>query len=100
MPRSAVSGNSRTWSCGKHDGKDADLVSVDVTQDNNGIYVKYSLSFLYEMEIIPKSHLPPFYVKKEYKRRPMSTHTHDTGKATGQLQQHITAAASGTAVQQ
>ncbi|XP_052567115.1 helicase domino isoform X2 [Culex pipiens pallens] len=37
-------------------------------QDDNDIYVDYSLGFLYETEVIPEAQLPPVYVKKEYKR--------------------------------
>ncbi|XP_055613145.1 helicase domino isoform X2 [Uranotaenia lowii] len=37
-------------------------------QDDNDIYVDYSLGFLYEADIIPESQLPAVYVKKEYKR--------------------------------
>jgi E1A-binding protein p400 len=37
-------------------------------QDDNDIYVDYSLGFMYEQEIIPESQLPAIYVKKDYKR--------------------------------
>ncbi|XP_037816114.1 helicase domino isoform X2 [Lucilia sericata] len=37
-------------------------------QDNDDIYIDYSLSFMYDVEPIPESELPPVYVKKEYKR--------------------------------
>lgn len=37
-------------------------------QDNDDIYIDYSLSFMYDVEPIPESELPPVYIKKEYKR--------------------------------
>lgn len=37
-------------------------------QDKNDIYIDYSLTLLYEHEIIPESRLPAVYVKKDYKR--------------------------------
>ncbi|XP_061388669.1 helicase domino [Musca vetustissima] len=37
-------------------------------QDNDDIYIDYSLTFLYDLEPIPETELPPVYIKKEYKR--------------------------------
>ncbi|KAI9576658.1 hypothetical protein GQX74_010640 [Glossina fuscipes] len=37
-------------------------------QNDDDIYIDYSLSFMYEMEPIPEAELPPIYVKKDYKR--------------------------------
>ncbi|XP_065370564.1 helicase domino [Calliphora vicina] len=37
-------------------------------QDNDDIYIDYSLSFMYDVEPIPESELPPIFIKKEYKR--------------------------------
>ncbi|XP_053962769.1 helicase domino [Anastrepha ludens] len=37
-------------------------------QDDNDIYIDYSLTFMYEMSPIPESELPPVYIKKDYKR--------------------------------
>uniref|UniRef100_A0A1A9V1Z9 Helicase domino n=1 Tax=Glossina austeni TaxID=7395 RepID=A0A1A9V1Z9_GLOAU len=37
-------------------------------QNDDDIYIDYSLSFMYEMEPIPETELPPIYVKKDYKR--------------------------------
>uniref|UniRef100_A0A336MIX0 CSON001825 protein n=1 Tax=Culicoides sonorensis TaxID=179676 RepID=A0A336MIX0_CULSO len=37
-------------------------------QDDNDIYVDYSLGFLYDQDIIPEHQLPPVYIKKDYKR--------------------------------
>ncbi|XP_067632561.1 helicase domino isoform X1 [Eurosta solidaginis] len=37
-------------------------------QDDNDIYIDYSLTFMYEMSPIPESELPPIYIKKDYKR--------------------------------
>ncbi|XP_013100224.2 helicase domino [Stomoxys calcitrans] len=37
-------------------------------QDNADIYIDYSLTFMYDIEPIPETELPPVYVKKEYKR--------------------------------
>ncbi|XP_050324374.1 helicase domino isoform X1 [Bactrocera neohumeralis] len=37
-------------------------------QDDNDIYIDYSLTFMYEMNPIPEVELPPVYIKKDYKR--------------------------------
>ncbi|XP_020713427.2 helicase domino isoform X2 [Ceratitis capitata] len=37
-------------------------------QDDNDIYIDYSLTFMYEMSPIPETELPPVYIKKDYKR--------------------------------
>lgn len=37
-------------------------------QDDNDLYTDYALGYLYEMETMSESQLPPVYVKKEYKR--------------------------------
>ncbi|XP_059614802.1 helicase domino isoform X2 [Phlebotomus argentipes] len=37
-------------------------------QDDNDLYTDFSLGYLYELETMPESQLPPVYVKKEYKR--------------------------------
>ncbi|XP_054090786.1 helicase domino isoform X1 [Zeugodacus cucurbitae] len=37
-------------------------------QDDNDIYIDYSLTFMYEMGPIPETELPPVYIKKDYKR--------------------------------
>lgn len=37
-------------------------------QDNDDIYIDYSLTFLYDLDPIPETELPPVYIKKEYKR--------------------------------
>ncbi|XP_036344990.1 helicase domino-like [Rhagoletis pomonella] len=37
-------------------------------QDDNDIYIDYSLTFMYEMTPIPDAELPPVYIKKDYKR--------------------------------
>ncbi|XP_075165113.1 domino helicase [Haematobia irritans] len=37
-------------------------------QDNDDIYIDYSLTFMYDIEPMPETELPPVYVKKEYKR--------------------------------
>ncbi|XP_055918769.1 helicase domino isoform X2 [Eupeodes corollae] len=37
-------------------------------QNDNDIYIDHSLGFMYDTEVLTESHLPPVYVKKEYKR--------------------------------
>uniref|UniRef100_A0A1A9WJY7 Myb-like domain-containing protein n=1 Tax=Glossina brevipalpis TaxID=37001 RepID=A0A1A9WJY7_9MUSC len=37
-------------------------------QNDDDIYIDYSLSFMYEMDPIPEAELPPIYIKKDYKR--------------------------------
>ncbi|XP_023242373.1 helicase domino-like, partial [Centruroides sculpturatus] len=37
-------------------------------QEENDLYIDYSMGFLYEHTIMPESQLPPIYVKKETKR--------------------------------
>lgn len=37
-------------------------------QDDNDIYIDYSLGFMYDTDIMSESQLPPVYVKKEFKR--------------------------------
>lgn len=37
-------------------------------QDDNDLYIDYSISLMYESQIIPESQLPPVYIPKEPKR--------------------------------
>lgn len=37
-------------------------------QDENDLYVDYSMGFLYEQSVMPESQLPPIYVPKDAKR--------------------------------
>lgn len=49
-------------------------------QDDNDIYVDYSLGFLYEQEIIPDHQLPPVYIKKDYKRSRLESSFYTDGR--------------------
>ncbi len=36
--------------------------------DENDVYIDQTLCFLYEPSVMPESHLPPVYMKREHKR--------------------------------
>lgn len=38
-------------------------------QDENDLYIDYSMGFLYEQTVMPESQLPPIYVPKESNKR-------------------------------
>ncbi|XP_063699973.1 helicase domino isoform X2 [Culicoides brevitarsis] len=49
-------------------------------QDDNDIYVDYSLGFLYETEVIPEHELPPIYTKKDCKRLRLESNFYSDGR--------------------
>ncbi|XP_037945647.1 helicase domino-like [Teleopsis dalmanni] len=54
-------------------------------QDENDIYIDYSLSFMYEMDTIPDIDLPPIYVKREYKRSRAEAGLHADGRRSTKI---------------
>ena len=36
--------------------------------DENDVYIDQTMCFLYEPSVMPESHLPPVYIKREHKR--------------------------------
>lgn len=38
-------------------------------QDENDLYIDYSLGFMYEQSLMPESQLPPVYIPKETNKR-------------------------------
>ncbi|XP_055631475.1 helicase domino isoform X2 [Toxorhynchites rutilus septentrionalis] len=59
-------------------------------QDDNDIYVDYSLGFLYETDTIPESQLPAVYVKKEYKRSRSEAGFYPDGRRPGKIRKEDT----------